>query len=193
MLSAPRWVAIEKETRMRFQTKNSAMRLLLGGPLALGLILAGCGGGGGSNGASTGPRQTAQVGPVAVTFAGHPQATISGSSGLGHVGGAKLARPTRRCQSTQYPQLELNCHRICAVLWDRRSGRFLRLTLSGRSNPIPPFLLHSPNQNSYPSVFVKAAFIAFQSSQSRRPTLSTPSCSTSSQAQTVVSKWLSSR
>ncbi len=47
-------------------------------PLCVGLLAIGCGGGSPSN--SNSPAQTSQVGPIAVTFTGHPQAVVSGSS-----------------------------------------------------------------------------------------------------------------
>ena len=56
--------------------------LLNGAPLGAALLMVGCGGGGGSNGTATGPTQNATVGPVAVTFIGHPQSRVSGSSSL---------------------------------------------------------------------------------------------------------------
>ncbi len=48
--------------------------------VCFGLLAVGCGGGGGSSGNSTGPSQTSHIGPIAVTFTGHPQAEISSST-----------------------------------------------------------------------------------------------------------------
>ncbi len=49
-------------------------------PLCLAVLAVGCGGGG-STSNPVGPTQTNQVGPVAVTFTGHPQAEVTGVSG----------------------------------------------------------------------------------------------------------------
>ncbi len=50
-------------------------------PLSIGILALGCGGGGGGSTVNPGgPSQTSHVGPVAVTFTGHPQAEISGST-----------------------------------------------------------------------------------------------------------------
>ena len=63
------------------RTRTLSFGMLRAAPLCIGILAAGCGGGGGSTGTSTGPGQTATVGPVAVSFSGHPQAPVNGSSG----------------------------------------------------------------------------------------------------------------
>ncbi len=66
---------------MDLRTGKLARSLRFVTPACFGLFAIGCGGGGGSAGNATGPGQSTQLGPVAVTFTGHPQAAINGSSG----------------------------------------------------------------------------------------------------------------
>ncbi len=66
---------------MYLRRERSAFGFVRFSPLCLGLFAAGCGGGGGSAANPTGPSQTAKIGPVAVTFTGHPQVVVSQSSG----------------------------------------------------------------------------------------------------------------
>ncbi len=56
------------------------IRLFPMGSVSLGLLAVGCGGGGGSSGNPATSTQTTHVGPVAVSFTGHPQAAITQSS-----------------------------------------------------------------------------------------------------------------
>ncbi len=65
---------------MTFQGRRVVVGLLRTMPLSIGLFVIGCGGGGTASN-PTAPSQTAKIGPVAVTFTGHPQVAISGSSG----------------------------------------------------------------------------------------------------------------
>ncbi len=64
------------QRNLRLQAIQS-LRLV---PLGVGLLLAGCGGGGGSTSGSSGPTQTNQLGPIGVSFTGHPQAPVTATS-----------------------------------------------------------------------------------------------------------------
>jgi len=67
---------------MKMQTRKTAPRLVRFAPLCLGLLAVGCGGGGGAGsvGNVTGPTQTGKIGPIAVSYSGHPQAQVNGFS-----------------------------------------------------------------------------------------------------------------
>ncbi len=66
---------------MQKQTRTWAKGSFGIASLFVGLLAVGCGGSGGSSTSSGGAIQTSRVGPVAVSFSGHPQAAISGTSG----------------------------------------------------------------------------------------------------------------
>ncbi len=59
--------------------RRLAFSLLVG--LPVGLLAAGCGGGSGTGGGLGSSIQTAHIGPVSVSFTGHPQLFTSSSSG----------------------------------------------------------------------------------------------------------------
>src|SRR5580704_9032879 len=64
---------------MKLRSGKLGIRACRLAPVCLGLLAAGCGGGSGGN--STLSTQTANVGPVAVSFSGHPHPAVTNVSG----------------------------------------------------------------------------------------------------------------
>ncbi len=66
---------------MQQRLSRTSTKLKWLAPLALGLLSVGCGGGGGSAANPSSPLQTRNIGPIGISYSGHPQAEINGTSG----------------------------------------------------------------------------------------------------------------
>ncbi len=140
---------------MLSRTRNSAFGAIRIAPFCLGLFAIGCGGGGGSSTNSTSSTETSQVGPVAVSFTGHPQVAVTASTGLvTSVGQA----------GASYTTLSMNpAHSLAStfIAFDRpySSQGFKLYTVPATLNSTPSLLLNS-GESAYPSIS-QSGVIAF--------------------------------
>jgi len=154
---------------MNKQSRKSAPRLVRFAPLFLGLMAVGCGGGGGAGslGNVTGPTQKGNIGPIAVSYSGHPQAEINGSSNQVTAEGQAGASYTSLSMN---PAPNLNS---TFLLFTRYlSGSAYQIyTMSPYSSQTQALLVHT-SSNAYPTIS-HSGVIAFEANPFGTPTLVT--------------------